>query len=119
MKTVNVAVLSAVDTSSQNGSQIDANQLYQASFQSVFGDVTAAGSVKIQMSNDICRSGPEATNFVVTNWSDIPNATSSVASGVAAPIILSTISARWLRAVYTRSGGGSTTIIVNMFAISI
>lgn len=115
MKNVSATVLHAVDTASQTSAQIDSSQTYGASFQAIFGDTSAAGTLKIQMSNDLNPNGPES-GFTVTNWSDIPLATSTVASGACPPIILSFISARYLRVVYTRSGGGTTTMTVNMFA---
>ena len=119
MKVININVMSAVDTSSQNGSQVDSGQLYQATFQAVFADSSAAGTLKIQMSNDIPPVSYEPGIFTVSNWTDIPNATATVASGASAVVVLSTVSCRWLRAVYTRSSGGSSTINVIMFAISI
>src|SRR5579859_1322918 len=102
MRKVNSTVLSAVDTASQNGSQIDSNQLISASFQVVFGDATAAGTLKIQASNDICNDQYQPATFTVTNWTDIPNATATIASGASALITIYQLSYRWLRAVYTR-----------------
>jgi hypothetical protein len=111
-----ITILSAVDTSSQNGSAINANQLVSASFQPIFGDVTAAGTVKIQFSND---NPGTAYNFTPTNWTDIPNATSAIASGVGPGIVIANMAFQFIRAVYTRTGGGSTTVIVNMNAIGV
>lgn len=119
MKRVSKNVLSAIDTASQNGEQIDSNQLIQASFQPIFGDATAVGVVKVQMSNDVANCTAQPGDFVVTNWSDIPGATSAVAAGVGAPISLANMAFRWIRVVYTRTSGGSTTVNVNMLAMSI
>lgn len=119
MKNLSCIVLSGSDSSNINGSQIDANQLVSASFQPIFGDVTAVGVVKIQMSNDICNEGYQSNQFIVTNWSDIPSATTAVTAGVCAPITLSQLSYRWMRSVYTSTSGGSTTCTVSLFAISI
>jgi hypothetical protein len=116
MRQVNVNVLSAVDTASHNGAQIDSNQLYNISFQAVFGDTSAAGTFFIQGSNDVCPVGQGAQLFVVTNWTNIPNATSTITAGASALILIAPTCYRWLRAVYTRSSGGSSTINVNMFA---
>jgi hypothetical protein len=57
MNKVNAIVLSAVDTSSQSGKAIQSDQLVSASFQAVFGDVTAAGTVQVQASNDLNNAG--------------------------------------------------------------
>ncbi len=120
MKYLNTIVLSAVDTSSQNGPQIDSNQLISASFQTIFGDATAAGTIKIQASNDPAPTHYTAqSNFTVTNWVDIPSATATITSGASSIITIPQLSYRWLRAVYTRSSGGSTTIIVKMMAVSL
>lgn len=118
MRNVNCNVLSGSDASTQNGITVDSNQLINASFQAVFGDATATGTFKIQMSNDINTDRYQAFNFTVTNWTDIPNASASITSGGSAVITLTEISYRWLRAVYTASSGGSTTVKVNMNAIS-
>lgn len=123
MKYLNCSVLSAVDTATVSGGKIDASQLLAASFQAIFQDATAAGTLKIQMSNDPAPTNYSAnSNFTVTNWTDVASATSTIASG-AGPIISlpqgTYPPCRWLRAVYTRSGGGSTTFAVTMFAISV
>lgn len=119
MRPLNCNVLSAVDTGSATGGKIDSNQLVSASFAAVFGDATAAGTVKIQASNDICTDGYQPATFTPTNWIDIPSATATISSGGSALILLTNLSYRWMRVVYTRSGGGSTTINVNMFALSV
>jgi hypothetical protein len=122
MRQVNQVVLSAVDTASQNGVQIDSNQLINASFQAVFGDSSAAGTFLIQASNDVAPlnySGSSSAQFVATNWTNIPNATATITAGGSAIISLSEMSYRWLRAVYTHSSGGSSTVKVSMFGMGI
>ncbi len=121
MKNVNAVVLSAASNGSANGSQIDASQLFQASFQFKGTGGDEAGTVKIQMSNDLCTDGTLPSAFVVANWSDVPNASSSITSGAGAPIILSTVSARWLRVVYTRSSGGAANKLIKatMFGVCV
>lgn len=121
MRNINCIALSADDSVSSNGSAIDSNQLVSSSFQAIFGDATAAGTFKIQASNDTYNARynyPEGT-FAPANWTDIPNATASIASGASAILLLGQMSYRWVRAVYTSSSGGSTTIIVNMNALSL
>lgn len=115
MRITNAVIATGANTGSVTGSAIDSNQLYQASFQVVNGDVTAVGTVKIQMSNDVCTQN--ANNFTPTNWTDIASASVAVAAGVAAnPIEIANMKYRWIRAVYTRTSGGSTTISVQMNA---
>lgn len=120
MRQVNAVILSGVDTSSQNGSQIDSNQLVQASFQAVFGDTSAVGTFLIQGSNDVAPlqiSSP--STFVVTNWTNIPNATAAISAGGSAMIVIPQMAFRWIRAVYTSSSGGSSTVKVQMCALSV
>jgi hypothetical protein len=119
MRNVNCIVLSAPDTASQNGIQIDSNQLVAASFQAVFGDTDAAGDIKIQMSNDICNDRYQASAFTVTNWTDVPSATASVTSGASVVISIPQMCYRWIRVVFTSSNAGATTIVVNMNALSL
>lgn len=118
MRNTCVSILSAADTATVNGGATDANQIVSASFQSIFGDVTAVGTIKIQASNDPTLGQPRA-NFTPTNWTDIPSASAAVAAGVAPLILIPNMAFSWVRAVYTRTSGGSTTVVVNMNALSI
>jgi hypothetical protein len=118
MRYINKNILSAADTSSQNGSKVDANQLVSASFAFRFGDAGANGTCKIQASNDPCAFGNLAADFTVTNWVDVPNASAAITSGASALITIANMSYRWIRAVYTRSSGGSTTVNCDMNALS-
>lgn len=119
MKNVNAIALSAADTASQTGDPIQADQLVSASFQAVFGDVTAAGTIKVQASNDPSTARYNSNNFQPTNWSDIPSATATVTAGVAPIIIIPNVVHEWLRVVYTRTSGGSTTVVVRMSAFGV
>jgi hypothetical protein len=111
MRNKQILILSGADTGSVNGDTLDVAHVFAASFCPVFGDVSAAGTVKIQCSNDICAAG-NRESFETTNWADIPSATSTISSGVGPAIVLASLSAGWIRAVYTRSSGGSTTVKV-------
>lgn len=118
MRNVQKIILNDVDTATVTGGSINTGQWVSASFQPIFGDVTAAGTVKIQGSNDFSAGGTQMP-ITPTNWSDIPNATSVIASGVGSMILIPNMAFQWVRAVYTRTGGGSSTIIVNANALSI
>lgn len=117
MRNSQVVILSGVNSGSITGIAYDVNQIISASFQVVNGDATAAGTVKLQASNDVCSSG-NRQNFTPTNWSDIPSATSTVASGVGPMIIIATMNFSFIRAIYTRTSGGSTTLQLQMNALS-
>lgn len=118
MRNAVVTVLSAPDTASATGSGFNVNQAVSASFVSVFGDATAAGTLKIQASNDFPIAG-ELAPFTPTNWADIPNATSTAVAGVAPTIVIANMCFQFIRLVYTRTGGGTTTVSVNMNYLSI
>lgn len=112
MRNVSTVILSAVNTASQLGTiAVDANQLINMSLQTIMGDVTAAGTITVQASNDLPPNG-ERAGFVPTHWSDVPNATSTVAAGVAPLIVLSNLAVQWVRVNYTRTSGGTTTVTV-------
>lgn len=120
MRELNCTILGPIDDSvSQNGSQVDSNQLIAASFQAVFGDTSAAGTFVIQGSNDVAPlQYTSPTTFIVTNWTNIPNATATITGGASAMITIPTMCYRWVRAVYTSASGGTTTVTVNMMALS-
>lgn len=116
MRLNNCQILSGANSGNVNGAQIDSNQLEIMSFHLVQGDVTAAGVFKIQASNDIAQVGP--TPFAVTNWVDIPSATVTLAAGTTQALItLPQVAYRFIRAVYTSTTPGTTTVIVNMDAL--
>jgi len=114
MRQALVQILNAANTASATGSSFDVNQAVSASFVPVCGDATAAGTLKLQCSADII-----PTNVTPTNWVDIPNATSAIASGTGPAIVIGNMCFKYIRAVYTRTSGGSTTITVNMNYLSI
>lgn len=119
MRHVNSIVLNALDTTSQNGNQIDTNQIVAASFQAIFSDNIAAGSVKIQMSNDITHDSYQPMNFTVINWTDVPNASATVTAGASVVISIPQSCYRWLRAVYTSTTPGTGTVMVQYNGLSI
>lgn len=119
MKVVSKQVLSAASNASVNGSAFDTNQAVNLTFQAICNSVDPAGTVKIQGSNDQPPQGRPSAAFVPTNWSDIPNATSAISSGVGPMIVLSNVACQYMRVVYTRSGGGAAdkTIVVRVNAV--
>jgi len=113
MRVVSTVIMNAENNSqSQIGTiYFDVNQMVNMTFQTSMGDVSSNGTVKIQGSNDEPTNGNRQT-FIPTNWSDIPNATATVTSGIAPLIVLSNISCQYVRAVYTKTSGGTTTITI-------
>ena len=118
MRQVNIQVLSGADTATVTGSQIDSNQLINASFHLVVGDATAAGTLLIQGSNDVCGVGQQSANFTVTNWATV-SSTAQAAGTQQVMVSLANIPYRWMRAQWTKTTGGSSTVVVNMFAVGV
>jgi len=116
MNNVPVVMINAVDTQTQTGAPIFTGQVFSASFTVRCGDATAAGTVKIQGSNEPCstRGSQNPNTYVPANasFNDIPNATSAVVAGVGPAIIIGQCPFQYLRAVFTYSSGGSSTIQV-------
>lgn len=117
MKNVNAQCLSGADTGNVTGIQLNTNQWMTASFHAYFGDATATGTLKVQISNDPCPYGNITPDFTATNWVDLPNATAAVTAGSSAVISVANCAYRWMRLVYTRTSGGSTTVTGNVNAI--
>lgn len=87
---------------------VDSRFYINATVQAKFTDGSAAGTLKLQGSND-----PTAP----TNWNDIPSMTSSVTSGATTttPTTATPLCFQWIRVVFA-STGGSGTITANLHA---
>lgn len=107
-------VLSGSAVGNITGLAFDVNQAVSASFCPATGDATAAGTFKIQCSNDIITVKGQAP----ANWCDIPNATSVMVAGVAPAIVIGNMCFKFIRVVFTRTAGAST-VTVNMNYLSI
>lgn len=116
MKNTNyVLVAAGANTAGEKDSaKVDCQQLFAASFIATFSDAAAAGTLKIQGSNDPCPYSNVAADFTPTNWADIPSASVVVASGATSTVQISQICYRWIRAAWTRSAGAGTfTVYLN------
>lgn len=107
-----IKVLSGVDTGDVTGAAIYVAQAVALSFVPKCGDTGVSGTVKVQCSNDV-PNGP-LSQFLPSNWADIPNATSAIAAGVGPAIVLPNACFGWIRVIFTHSAGGSSTIQVFM-----
>ncbi len=122
MKNVNAEVLNISDAATVNGGKIDASQIYSATFHAIWTDSDAAGTVKIQASNDLCPPGNLPSSFTPTNWIDIPSASATITAAAGNQKLIALTPAvgyRWLRIVWTQTTPGSGLIKVNMFAICV
>jgi len=84
-------------------------QDYGISVLAVQGDTTAAGTVKLQASNDYV-AGANTGSFSPTNWVDVANTSQTVASGATVLIPYTQICYQWVRVVWTETTPGTSTI---------
>lgn len=116
MRQVNDKVLSGANNVTVTGAQLDTNQMINMSFHCILGDSTAAGTFKLQASNDISQIPPGQGGFTAKNWVDIPNQSIAMPAGTTQALLtLSEMSFRWVRAVWTVTTAGTTTVAVNRF----
>lgn len=107
MHYINKNCLSSSNGSTKNGDTMDSQLWVSASFQFYTGGSGDSGTFKLQASNDPFTANYAAgqTSFAPTNWVDIPSQTASIASGASALLTVANSTYRWIRAVYTKSGG--------------
>jgi hypothetical protein len=117
MRNASWTILSAANTADATGAQQDSGQWVSASFQYIFGDATAVGSLIIQGSND---PDPKGTlmPFVAQNWTAIPNGTAAITAGGSGYILVPNMAYRFIRAFWDYTSGGSSTVVVNVNALS-
>lgn len=118
MHYINKNCLTKADGATTNGSTLDSQLWVSASFQFYTGGTGDGGTFKLQASNDPYNANNMAApaNFQPTNWTDIPNQTAAIASGASAILTIANCTYRWLRAVWT-SSGGSEAVNVQVMAI--
>jgi len=118
MQKVNKLVLSSSDGGTKNGDTLDSQLWVSASFHLITGGSGDSGTFKLQASNDVSAAGysPGATLPTIANWVDLPNQSASITSGGAAILTITACAYRWVRAVYTKSGG-TDAVTVNVMAI--
>lgn len=116
----NSALINAVAANANINSTIAwADKIVRASFQ-VSTTGTAAGSLQVQVSNDIA-VGAYPNKFIPTNWGNLGSAL-SVTTGPAVFFISETeMSYEYIRVVYTdsTSGAATGTITVRMKSMSL
>lgn len=114
MRNYPVQILNADNDDDATGAAIWVGQAAAASFTVVNGDTDAGGAVKIQGSNEI-PVGNYQPQYIPSDESfcNIPNATTTIAAGVGPAIILPTMNFQYIRAVFTSTNAGDTTIIVS------
>jgi hypothetical protein len=101
------------NVSTKSGPHIYAPFYFAVSVQATQGDSSAAGTVKLQASNDFSQAA-NIGNFQPTNWSDIPGATATVTAGATVLIPYTQLSYGWIRAVWTETTPGTSMITLNI-----
>jgi hypothetical protein len=91
---------------------LDISQLERVSLQvTIAGGSSPTGTYKLQVSNDI--PGSSLVNFTPTNWTDLASGSLAFTDNATKNTGALTVSARWLRGVWTAgSGTGDLTAAV-------
>lgn len=108
MRQASVVIFNVATNVSGNSNKIDTSQVGYASVQVSFTDAAAAGTLKIQVSNDQCGFGNLAADFTPSNWNDLSGASVVVAAGATSVIAKQDMCWRWMRLVWTRTAGAGT-----------
>lgn len=120
MRVYPVKLIVAADNSkTETGAPTFVGQCVSGCITVVNGDATAAGTVTITGSNEIPTGDPYKYAPSDSSFVAITGASSTIASGVGPAIVLATMNYQYIRAVFTHSGGGSTTITVTGSLLSI
>lgn len=104
MRQANSQILSTVaNTGTVASKAVPAEYLLGATVQATFTDNTAAGTLKLQGSNDPSTVTP-------TNWNDVPNSSIAVTAGATSctPPLSAYLCYNWLRVVFVSSAGAGT-----------
>lgn len=111
MRYVNNYAFNAQPIASANSAALNANQWIALSCMGFFSVTDAAGTLKLQYSNDPANSNLNSSTFVPTNWADVPGATATatVSSGATVTLYVPVnFVARYYRLSWTRTGGTGT-----------
>ncbi len=93
------AITAQTNTGTVDSAAIHAKFITSLSAQGVFTDNSAAGTLKLQWSNDV---------VAPTHWTDIASSSISVTAGGTVGTIVLPCCFEWIRVTYTRSGGAGT-----------
>lgn len=109
MRNVPVLAINALSVASnQTSAVIDGQGICQFSLQSVATGATPTGTLKVQVSNDICPAGNLPSQFVPSNWADHPSATLAVSAVGSLATLTYLGSYGWYRVVWTTTSGTGT-----------
>lgn len=109
MRNLNKVVMSAVaNDGDKQSAAIDASQIYAMSIVGTYSDGAAAGTLKLQGSNDVPPDTVAPPAFVPTNWADIAGGSIAVTAGGTMAAEKTSLCFRWVRVAWVRSAGAGT-----------
>ena len=108
MRQENINIIPLQAAATITSAAIDARNLFYCSAQAIATGAGAAGTLKLQASDDI--AGADGNSGSPSNWSDIPSATVSVSAAGAFLIPKTDLCYQWVRVVYTNSGTGTINV---------
>src|ERR1051326_4982637 len=108
MRFLNDPLFNATSQTSKNSDALDSSQMEAASVQVYFSDAAAAGTLKVQVSNDHWGAGNLPEPFTPTHWNDLSGASVTVAAGATSLIPRFDVCYQWIRLVWTSTGGAGT-----------
>lgn len=108
MRYLNEALFNAATNVTGNSAAVDSSAMTSISVQASFTDAAAAGTLKLQCSNDHNPYGNLPGDFTPTNWNDVPSGSVVVAAGATSLIPSTDVCYQWIRLVWTRTAGAGT-----------
>lgn len=110
MRQLNTNIIPVQSAATVTTAAINAANLFQVSAQITATGAGAAGTLKIQVSNDY--TDDTNPNFAPTNWSDLSGATVTVSGAGVLLIPKQEICYQYIRLVYTNSGTGTISVML-------
>lgn len=118
MRNSSFEILNGDDSDDIVGAAIDSGQFFAASFQYIFGDTDAAGTIFIEGSNDPCPNGTGGA-FEPSNWNSVVDSAGNAAeiaitAGGTGVLMIAPFCYRFLRARWEQSTPGTSDLIINI-----
>lgn len=114
MRNLCTQVINAANATTKTSSAVNSNQLVSLSVHAYNTDATAAGTLKVQASNELLYS-PNTP----THWVDVPSATATMAANTPGLVTIPNMTYQWVRVVYTQTTPGSGNVVVSINGLSI
>ncbi len=111
MRQVNNNIIPIQSAATVTSAIMDSRNLFYMSAQ-IAATGSAAGTLKIQVSNDEKPVLANDTAWQPTNWSDLSGASVSVSGAGAFLIPKTDLCYQYIRAVYTNSGTGTISVVI-------